>query len=136
MNIENKIITTIENAKQNVVKITTSKKKGFLKKKTTTNKLCGSGFFLKNNYIITNAHVVENMDNLKIELINGKKYTSTIIGKNIDYDICILKIKPFKTVKLLKFNSKDLKIGNIIILQQKSKIDFLSHFKKKVKINS
>ena len=55
-----------------------------LKKKTTTNKLCGSGFFLKNNYIITNAHVVENMDNLKIELINGKKYTSTIIGKNID----------------------------------------------------
>ncbi|WP_331443099.1 S1C family serine protease [Methanobrevibacter smithii] len=63
--------------------MTTSKKKGFLKKKTTTNKLCGSGFFLKNNYIITNAHVVENMDNLKIELINGKKYTSTIIGKNI-----------------------------------------------------
>ncbi len=32
MNIENKIITTIENAKQNVVKITTSKKKGFFKK--------------------------------------------------------------------------------------------------------
>lgn len=32
MNIENKIITTIENAKQNVVKITTLKKKGFLKK--------------------------------------------------------------------------------------------------------
>lgn len=43
MNIENKIITTIENAKQNVVKITTSKNT-FLKK-TTTNKLCGSGFF-------------------------------------------------------------------------------------------
>ena len=33
MNIENKIITTFENAKQNVVKIKTSKKKGFLKKK-------------------------------------------------------------------------------------------------------
>lgn len=31
MNIENKIITTIENTKQNVVKITTSKKKRFLK---------------------------------------------------------------------------------------------------------
>lgn len=31
MNMENKIITTIENTKQNVVKITTSKKKGFLK---------------------------------------------------------------------------------------------------------
>ena len=31
MNIENKIITAIENAKQNVVKITTSKKKGFLR---------------------------------------------------------------------------------------------------------
>lgn len=91
--------------------------------------------FLKNKYIIINAHVVENTDNLKIELINGQKYIPTIIGKNIDYDICILKIKPFKTVKLLKFNSKDLKIGNIIILQQKSKIDFLSHFKK-VKINS
>lgn len=91
--------------------------------------------FLKNKYIIINAHVVENTDNLKIELINGQKYIPTIIGKNIDYDICILKIKPFKTVKLLKFNSKDLKIGNIVILQQKSKIDFLSHFKK-VKINS
>lgn len=37
--------------------------------------------FLKNNYIIPNAHVVENTDNLKIELINGKKYSPTIIGK-------------------------------------------------------
>lgn len=37
MNIENKIITTIENAKQNVVKITTSKKKGFLKKQQQIN---------------------------------------------------------------------------------------------------
>ena len=37
------------------------------------------------------------------------------------------------TDNLLKFNSKDLKIGNIVILQQKSKIDFLSHFKKKSK---
>lgn len=83
MNIENKIITTIENAKQNVVKIITSKKKGFLKK-NNNKKTMWYGFFLKNNYIITNAHVVENMDNLKIELINGKKYTSTIIGKNID----------------------------------------------------
>lgn len=73
--------------------------------------------FLKNNYIITNTHVVENTDNLKIELINGKKYSPTIIGKNIDYDICILKIKPFKIVKLLKFNSKDLKTGKIVILQ-------------------
>ena len=83
MNIENKIITTIENAKQNVVKIITSKKKGFLKKNNNKYTMW-YGFFLKNNYIITNAHVVENMDNLKIELINGKKYTSTIIGKNID----------------------------------------------------
>ena len=83
MNIENKIITTIENAKQNVVKITTSKKKGFLKKKQQQINYVVVAFFLKNNYIITNAHVVENMDNLKIELINGK-YTSTIIGKNID----------------------------------------------------
>lgn len=84
MNIENKIITTIENAKQNVVKITTSKKKGFLKKKQEQINYVVVAFFLKNNYIITNAHVIENMDNLKIELINGKKYTSTIIGKNID----------------------------------------------------
>lgn len=84
MNIENKIITTIENAKQNVVKITTSKKKGFLKKKQQQINYVVVAFFLKNNYIITNAHVVENMDNLKIELINGKKYTSTIISKNID----------------------------------------------------
>ena len=80
MNIENKIITAIENAKQNVVKITTSKKKGFLKK-TTTNKLCGSGFFLKNNYIITNAHVIENMDYLKIELINGKNTLPQLLVK-------------------------------------------------------
>ena len=84
--------------------------------------------FLKNKYIIINAHVVENTDNLKIELINGQKYIPTIIGKNIDYDICILKIKPFKTVKLLKFNSKDLKIGNIVILQQKKQNRFLISF--------
>ena len=64
--------------------------------------------FLKNKYITINAHVVENTDNLKIELINGQKYIPTIIGKNIDYDICILKIKPFKTVKLLKFNKNAL----------------------------
>lgn len=44
MEIENKIITTIEKAKENVVKITTAKTNGIFNKKIS-NEICGSGFF-------------------------------------------------------------------------------------------
>lgn len=92
MNLEHQIINTIENAKKFVVKIIVSKRKGFLKKKNI-DKVIGTGFFLDNEYIITNTHVIENFDKIKIELLNGEEYNAQIIGSDFYYDISVLKVE-------------------------------------------
>ncbi len=54
----------------------------------------GSGFIIdKNGYIVTNNHVVENADNIKVKLKNGKEFDAKIVGKDSNTDLAIIKIK-------------------------------------------
>lgn len=80
MDIENRIISTIEKGKNNVVKIITTKTKGLFHKKIS-NELCGSGFFVKKNYILTNYHVIEKLNIIQVELIDGSIYLAKIVLK-------------------------------------------------------
>ena len=54
----------------------------------------GSGFIidLDKRYIITNNHVVENADNIKVKLSNGKEYSAKVIGRDKKTDIALIKI--------------------------------------------
>lgn len=56
----------------------------------------GTGFALKNNYVVSNYHVVEGAKSIKIQGIGGnfnKKYNADIIATDKQNDLAILKVK-------------------------------------------
>ncbi|HID30518.1 MAG TPA: peptidase, partial [Desulfobacterales bacterium] len=54
----------------------------------------GSGFFIdKEGYIVTNNHVIENADKIKVKLKNGKEYDAEIVGRDAKTDIALIKVE-------------------------------------------
>src|SRR4030065_885549 len=54
----------------------------------------GSGVILdKEGYILTNNHVVEGMDKVKIRLNDGREFTATVKGQDRRTDLAVLQIK-------------------------------------------
>jgi serine protease Do len=53
----------------------------------------GSGFIIKpDGYIITNAHVVHNADDITVKLLNGKSYKAKVVGIDVPTDVAVIKI--------------------------------------------
>ncbi|MCY4444723.1 MAG: Do family serine endopeptidase [Proteobacteria bacterium] len=81
----------------------------------------GSGFFvdLKMGYIITNNHVVENADSIKIKLSNEKEYTGTIVGrdKNTDIAVVVVDDKDFdrKGLSALVLHQGRVEVGELTV---------------------
>jgi serine protease Do len=63
----------------------------------------GSGFFISaDGYAVTNNHVVENADNVKVITDDGKTHTAKVIGTDPRTDLALIKVDggPFPYVKL------------------------------------
>jgi S1-C subfamily serine protease len=76
----------------------------------------GSGFvFSSDGLIFTNNHVVARPGRIRVTLLDGSEQDATIIGKDPDSDIAILKIysNGYSVAKL--GDSQDLKIGQFLI---------------------
>ncbi|MFI4975089.1 MAG: Do family serine endopeptidase [Caulobacterales bacterium] len=54
----------------------------------------GSGFFISSDgYIVTNNHVVENAEDIKVILKDGTELKATVIGKDQGTDLAVLKVQ-------------------------------------------
>ena len=81
----------------------------------------GSGFIIDpTGLVLTNHHVVDGADTLKIRLHNDKEYTATLIGSDSKTDVALLQIvrdagdtEPFPYVKL--GDSDKLEVGEWVI---------------------
>ena len=106
------IIEAVEKTKNAVVKIDVFKTdKGKLRPAGS-----GSGFiFSSDGYIFTNCHVVDGAEKIMVGLLNENEIEATLIGKDPDTDIAILKIytQGYSVAKL--GNSSQLQIGQFII---------------------
>jgi serine protease Do len=52
----------------------------------------GSGFVMsREGYILTNNHVVEDADQIKVKLANGKEYEGKIVGRDPKTDLALVK---------------------------------------------
>jgi len=84
-------------------------------------KSLGSGFIIdKEGYIITNNHVIEEADEIKVRLseyVAGKEeYDAKIIGRDPKTDIALIKIEPHKGLPVATLGDSDsLQIGEWVM---------------------
>ncbi len=81
----------------------------------------GSGFiFSADGFIVTNNHVIEGADSIKVNLLaekNGElSYDAEVIGTDKETDLALLKIKAEKPLPYLAFGDSDaLKVGQWVM---------------------
>ncbi len=77
----------------------------------------GSGFIIDQaGYVVTNNHVIEDADQIKVKLKDESEFDATIVGRDPNTDIALLKIeaeKKFATVKL--GDSDALQVGQWVV---------------------
>ena len=77
----------------------------------------GSGFIIdKEGYIVTNNHVIEDADKIKVKLKNGKEFDAEIVGRDSNTDIALIKIKSKNNLSVLQLGDSDaLKVGQWVV---------------------
>ncbi|MGQ9705438.1 MAG: DegQ family serine endoprotease [bacterium] len=76
----------------------------------------GSGVIVSSDgYILTNNHVIENSEKIKIQLHDGREFDAKIVGSDPMTDIAVLKIDG-KDLPIAKLGDSDkVKVGQIVI---------------------
>ncbi|MFM2200904.1 MAG: hypothetical protein RL040_104 [Bacteroidota bacterium] len=76
----------------------------------------GSGVIISGDgYIITNNHVVEGAEKLRVTLNNNKDYEATVVGRDPSTDIAVIKIDEEGLPAIVWGNSDDVRIGQWVI---------------------
>lgn len=72
----------------------------------------GSGVIVSSDgYIITNEHVVEDADSIKVTLSDGRRFKANLVGEDFSSDIAVLKIDDRNLSKAIMGDSSELLIG-------------------------
>jgi serine protease Do len=77
----------------------------------------GSGFIMsRDGYVLTNNHVVEDADQIKVKLSNGKEYDGKVVGRDPKTDMALVKIDGASDLHPLPLgNSDELKVGSWVV---------------------
>ena len=76
--------------------------------KDQTLRSLGSGFIVsEEGYIITNNHVIDGADEIKVRLSDKEEYDVTIVGKDVKTDIALIKIDPPNNLPFVKLGDSD-----------------------------
>lgn len=65
----------------------------------------GSGFFIDDRHVVTNNHVIENMEVIEIILSDGEKVEVEVMGADVFSDLAILEVTEDVDVKPLVFGN-------------------------------
>ncbi|HEX2898446.1 MAG TPA: Do family serine endopeptidase [Bacteroidia bacterium] len=75
----------------------------------------GSGVLVSaDGYILTNNHVVEGADELKVLLNDAREYTARIVGTDPKTDVAVIKIDGEKLPSATLANSDNLRVGDVV----------------------
>ena len=78
----------------------------------------GSGFIIdREGHIITNNHVVEGADDIKVKLTDGREFKAKVIGRDQKTDIALIKISSlFKDLPALPLGDSDkIRVGDWVL---------------------
>ena len=77
----------------------------------------GSGFIIDAaGIVITNNHVIAEADEITVILTDGSRLKAEVVGRDTKTDLAVLKVKPIKPLKAVKFGDSDkLRLGEWVI---------------------
>jgi serine protease Do len=77
----------------------------------------GSGFVIDpSGIIVTNNHVIADANDITVIFTDGQKLKAEIIGKDSKVDVAVLKVKPEKPLKSVKFGDSDkMRVGDWVM---------------------
>lgn len=77
----------------------------------------GSGFIInREGYIVTNNHVIEDADKVKVILNDGKEFDAQVLGRDVETDIAVIKIKAGHNLPVIELgDSEALRVGQWVV---------------------
>jgi serine protease Do len=77
----------------------------------------GSGFIIdREGYIVTNNHVIEDADQIKVKLFNEKEFDAELVGRDPNTDLALIKIKDSGKLSPLAMGDSDsLEVGTWVV---------------------
>ncbi|MCA3509911.1 MAG: DegQ family serine endoprotease [Rhodobacter sp.] len=77
----------------------------------------GSGFVIsEDGYIVTNNHVIEGADEIKIEFYSGETLDAKLVGTDPKTDIALLKVESDEPLPFVQFGDSDLmRVGDWVM---------------------
>ena len=75
----------------------------------------GSGFILKDNYIMTNFHVVEDASEVIVSLSDRREFLAEVIGVDPLSDLAVLEVRDDDLPTVTVGNSDELKVGDWVV---------------------
>lgn len=109
-------VDVVENVKDSIVEITTSKTETtvFLQQYVTSG--AGSGVvFSDAGLIVTNHHVIDGADEIKVRLTNGDEYDAELIASDAQSDLAVLRIDAENLTPVVLGDSDTLNVGESVI---------------------
>jgi serine protease Do len=77
----------------------------------------GSGFVIDpSGIVITNNHVIADANEVTVILTDGQKLKAEVVGKDEKVDVAVLRVKPDKPLKAVKFgDSEKMRVGDWVV---------------------
>jgi len=76
----------------------------------------GSGVIVtKDGYILTNNHVVDGADEVKITLQDGREFTAKVIGKDPKTDVAVVKVDAKELPAVEVADSDKIEVGDVVL---------------------
>jgi Do/DeqQ family serine protease len=76
----------------------------------------GSGVIVdRNGHIVTNHHVIANADSIRVQLADGREAEATIVGRDPDTDLAVLRISLTELPVMPLGRSDALRVGDLVL---------------------
>lgn len=78
----------------------------------------GSGVIIdaEKGYVLTNNHVINNADTIRVQLNDGREYEAKLLGRDDQSDIALLQLKDAKNLTAVKIADSDkLRVGDFAV---------------------
>jgi serine protease Do len=76
----------------------------------------GSGVIVsKDGFLVTNNHVVDGADEVKVTLQDGREFTAKVVGKDPKSDVAVLKVETKDLPSLELADSDKVEVGDVVL---------------------